>query len=149
MRIRRATEHDANAIHLLLARCGSEGTLAPVEPTLGDIENFLRAQSAGAFMIADSEGDAGVAMYDRQGDVLWLFRLAVIPSSRGRGFGRALVNAVEAAARGARASAVFVQIPSALDARAFFETLGYRADIEEPDVVAGQPVMLVDLVKLV
>ncbi|MBV8281374.1 MAG: GNAT family N-acetyltransferase [Candidatus Eremiobacteraeota bacterium] len=149
MRVRRATIDDAMAIHDVLQRCGTEGTLAPTEPAVADIERFLRSKSAGAFIIARDGRDAGVAMFDRQGDVLWLFRLGVVPDARGRGAGRMLVDAVEAGARGAGASAVFVQLPKALAARTFFEALGYRADTEEPDVVAGQPVTLVDLVKLV
>ncbi|MBV8171381.1 MAG: GNAT family N-acetyltransferase [Candidatus Eremiobacteraeota bacterium] len=149
MRLRRATEHDAHAIQELLVRCGPEGALAAVEPMLGDIEVFLRSESAGAFIIADPNGNAGVAMFDRQGDVLWLFRVAVVPAARGRGLGKALVNAVEAAARGMGLSAVFVQMPAQLESRQFFEALGYRTDLEEPDVVGGQAITLVDLVKLV
>jgi N-acetylglutamate synthase-like GNAT family acetyltransferase len=149
MRVRRATADDARAIHDVLVRCGTEGMLAPTEPALADIERFLRSDSAGAFILARDGRDEGVAMYDRQGDVFWLFRIGIVPDARGRGAGRMLVNAIEAGARGAGASAVFVQIPKTLETRAFFETLGYRTDIEEPDVIAGVPVTLVDLVKLV
>jgi N-acetylglutamate synthase-like GNAT family acetyltransferase len=149
MRVRRAQDGDALAIHHVLEQSGDDGTLAPVEPTLGDIESFLRTDTAGAFVIEDDAHDVGAALFNRQGDVIWLFRIAVIPEARGRGAGKALVQAVEAGARGAGASAVFVQIPKHLEARSFFETLGFQADIEEPDVVGGRPITLVDLVKLI
>jgi N-acetylglutamate synthase-like GNAT family acetyltransferase len=149
MRVRRAQDSDAVAIRRVLEQSGDDGTLAPVEPTLGDIEGFLRSETAGAFVINDEANDVGAALFNRQGDVIWLFRIGVIPQARGRGVGKALVNAVEAGAHGAGASAVFVQIPKHLEARSFFETLGYQADIEEPDVVGGRPITLVDLVKLI
>jgi len=147
--MRRASSEDAAAIHGLLGQSGGDATIAPVEPTLDDVESFLGSDNAGAF-VAEVEGrEVGAALFSRQGDVIWLFQIAVIPSARAQGVGKALVGAVEAGARGEGASAVFVQIPKHLEARSFFETLGYQADIEEDDVVAGQPVTLVDLVKLV
>jgi N-acetylglutamate synthase-like GNAT family acetyltransferase len=149
MHMRRASSEDAAAIHELLGQTDGDATIAPVEPTLDDVESFLGSDNAGAF-IAELEGrEVGAALFSRQGDVIWLFQIAVIPRARAQGVGKALVGAVEASARGEGASAVFVQIPKHLEARSFFETLGYQADIEEDDVVAGQPVTLVDLVKLV
>jgi N-acetylglutamate synthase-like GNAT family acetyltransferase len=149
MRLRRAAAHDAPAIHDVLEQTAGDGALAPGTPALGDVEALLRSESAGAFVASVDERDVGAALFDRQGDVVWLFRLAIVPHARGRGVGRALANAVEAGARGAGASAVFVQVAKHLEARSFFEHIGYEADIEEPDVVAGRPVTLVDLVKLV
>jgi len=147
--MRRANDEDAAAIHQVLERSGGDAALAPVEATLGDVESFLRADNAGAFIAELDDRDAGAALFSRQGDVMWLFHIAVLPHARAKGIGKALVGAVEAGARGAGASAVFVQIPKHVEARSFFEALGYHVDIEEDDVVAGEPITLVDLVKLV
>jgi N-acetylglutamate synthase-like GNAT family acetyltransferase len=149
MRLRRADANDAQAIHDVLEQTANDGALAPGRPALGDIEALLRSENAGAFVASVDDRDVGAALFDRQGDVVWLFRLAVVPHARARGVGRALVNAVEAGARGAGASAVFVQVVKHLEARSFFEHIGYEADFEEPDVMAGRPITLVDLVKLV
>jgi N-acetylglutamate synthase-like GNAT family acetyltransferase len=149
MRLRRAGGDDAPAIHDILEQTANDGALAPGRPALGDVEALLRSESAGAFVASLDGRDVGAALFDRQGDVVWLFRLAVAPHARARGVGQALLNAVEAGARGAGASAVFVQVAKHLEARSFFEHIGYEADIEEPDVVAGRPVTLVDLVKLI
>lgn len=149
MRLRRAGQDDALAIHDVLAQTAGDGALTPIAAALGDVEALLRSESAGAFVATHDGRDVGAALFDRQGDVVWLFRLAVAPHARTRGVGRALVNAVEASARDAGASAVFVQVAKHLEARSFFEHIGYEADIEEPDVVAGRPVTIVDLVKLV
>lgn len=149
MRLRRAGPEDASAIHEVLEQTAGDGSLAPGRPAAGDVESLLRSESAGAFVATLDGADAGAALFDRQGDVVWLFRLAVIPRARSRGVGKALLEAVEAGARGAGASAVFVQVAKHLEARSFFEHLGYDADLEEPDVVGGRPITLVDLVKLV
>lgn len=147
--MRRAGLQDAPAIHEILEQTRSDGVALRGGPALGDIEALLRSEQAGAFVAALDGRDIGAALFDRQGDVVWLFRLAIVPRARARGAGRALVGAVEASARGAGASAVFVQLAKHLEARSFFERMGYEADIEEPDVVAGNPVTLLDLVKLV
>ncbi len=149
MRLRRAGVDDAQTIHDILAQVGGEGTLAPVEATLEDVRAFLVSEDAGAFIVADGQGDRGTAMFKSQGAVLWLFRIAVVATARGRGAGRALVNAVEAGARGAGAAGVFVQVEKHSEAQSFFTSLGYELDNEEPDVVAGRPLLMVDLVKLV
>jgi N-acetylglutamate synthase-like GNAT family acetyltransferase len=149
MRLRRAGPDDAPAIHDVLEQTAGDGVLAPGRPELGDVEALLRSESAGAFVAALDDRDVGAALFDRQGDVVWLFRLAVAPHARAHGVGRALVNAVEARAKDAGASAVFVQVAKHMEARSFFEHIGYEPDVEEPDVVAGRSITLVDLVKLV
>ena len=149
MRLRRAGPEDAPAVHAVLEQTAGDGALAPGKTTVGDVDSLLRSESAGAIVATLDGADAGAALFDRQGDVVWLFRLAVIPRARSRGVGKALMTAVEAGARGAGASAVFVQVAKHLEARSFFEQLGYDAELEEPDVVAGRSVTIVDLVKLV
>ena len=120
-----------------------------VQPGLEDIIQFLQAEEAGAFILEFEGADAGTALFNRQGDVFWLFQLCVRPNARGRGAAKALVRAVEASARGAGASAVFVQLAKHSQGHSFLEALGYHVDNEEADVVAGKPITLVDLVKLV
>jgi predicted N-acetyltransferase YhbS len=94
------------------------------------VERFLRL---GGAMLALTDGETvGAVRYSRSDDdAIWLGRLAVLPSHRRRGIGRALVAAVEEKARrmGARrvTLGVRVQLPGN---RALFESLGYRVDGE-------------------
>jgi len=149
MLVRGAGVDDASVILDILARNEGEGALIQARPTLDDVQAFLADHAADAF-IAESERSAiGVAMFHRQGDVLWLFRVAVVESMRGHRVGRTLVEAVEARARGGGAAAVFVQVPKGSHLQSFFERLGYHVDNEERDVVGGRPLVTVDLVKLV
>jgi N-acetylglutamate synthase-like GNAT family acetyltransferase len=149
MRLRRATIDDAEAILHIVERAPNSADVVPARASLADIAAFLRSESAGAHVADDGERDVGAALFNRQGDVFWLFRLAVIESARDRGVGKALVRAVEAGARGDGATAVFVQLAKGSHVQSFFEALGFEVDNEEPDVIAGRPATLVDLVKLV
>lgn len=149
MHVRGAGVDDAEVILGILTRDETNASLAQTRPTLQDVREFLASHAADAF-IAESDGAAcGVTMFRRQGEVLWVFRLAVVEPMRGRGAGKSLMHAVEARARGAGAAAVFVQVRKGSHAQSFFERLGYRVDNEERDVVARQPLVMVDLVKLV
>lgn len=157
MRVRGAGVDDASVILDILSRDEGGGAIIHARPTLDDVRQFLASHAADAF-IAESEPLAvaeleraaiGVTMFHRQGDVLWLFRIAVVEPMRGRGVGKSLIEAVETRARGAGAAAVFVQVPLGSHAHSFFERLGYRVDNEEREVIAGQPLTMVDLVKLV
>lgn len=149
MRVRGVGVDDAPVILDLLARDGGAGALAHAQPTLDDVRAFLADHAADAF-IAESDGRAvGVTMFHGQGDVLWVFRLAVTEPMRGRGVGKRLIEAVEARARGASAAAVFVQVHKDSQAHSFFERIGYRVDNEEPEVIAGRQLVMVDLVKIV
>ena len=149
MHVRGAGVDDTETILDLLTREEAGGPFAQARPTLADVREFLANHAADAF-IAESQGTAcGVIMFHGQGEVLWVFRLAVIETMRGRGVGKSLIGSVEARARGAGAAAVFVQVPKGSHAQSFFERLGYQVDNEERDVIAGKPLVMVDLVKLV
>jgi N-acetylglutamate synthase-like GNAT family acetyltransferase len=140
---------DALLILDLLERDGAAGVLAHAQPTLADVRAFLADHAADAFLAESDDHPVGVVMFHQQGDVLWVFRLAVLETVRGRGVGKRLIAAVEARARGANASAVFVQVQKDSQAQSFFERIGYRVDNEEREVVAGQPIVMVDLVRIV
>src|ERR1700687_4633724 len=149
MRLRRATIDDAEAILSIIERAPDGGDIVPARASLVDIAAFLRSESAGAFVAEYGERDVGAALFNRQGDVFWLFRLAVIESARERGVGKALVRAVEAGARGIGATAVFVQLAKGSHVQSFYKSRCFEVDNEEPDLIAGRPATLVDLVKLV
>jgi N-acetylglutamate synthase-like GNAT family acetyltransferase len=157
MHVRGAGVDDASVIFEILSRDEGDAAVGQTRPTFDDVRQFLASHAADAFIaeserpgVAGSERTAiGVTMFHRQGDVLWLFRVAVVESMRNRGVGRSLIEAVEARARGAGTAAVFVQVPKGSHAQSFFERLGYRVDNEEREVIAGQPLVMVDLVKLV
>ncbi len=145
-RLRRAADADAAAIHAVAADVGQ---FAPeAAGTLDDLVQFLRGEDGGAFVASVDGADVGVALFARQGDVFWLVRLAVRERFRKRGIGAALVAAVEARAGAADASAVFLQLVKDDAMVGYFETLGYAVDREEDDVVRGERVTMVDLIKV-
>ncbi|HXM17706.1 MAG TPA: GNAT family N-acetyltransferase [Candidatus Tumulicola sp.] len=145
-RLRLAKDGDAATIYDIVADAGQLSSGAP--SSLDDLVQFLRGEHGGAFVATAGGADAGVALFARQGEVFWLVRLAVRERFRKRGIGAALVAAVEARARAEERTAVFVQAIKADAVIQYFEGLGYDIDREEPDVARGEPVVMVDLIKL-
>lgn len=80
-------------------------------------------------------GSASLVPSRKRHDVLYLRYLAVSPSSRGRGIGRALMDAVVEHAREAGAGALEWQTAEFMrSARALYEHLGYEGRPEASDV---------------
>jgi GNAT superfamily N-acetyltransferase len=95
---------------------------------LESVQDLLRR---GGAILALMDGTAvGAVRYERRdGGSLYVGRLAVLPSHRRRGIGRALMAAVEEKARRAGLTritlGVRIQLPQN---RAFYDSIGYRAD---------------------
>ncbi len=86
----------------------------------GDV---LGRESPRGFLARTPEGLAGTGFGSLNGDVLSLFNIAVLPSARRQGLGRALSQAVlaDGAARGARTAC----LQSSPMARPLYESLGF------------------------
>ena len=132
--LREATLSDAEAVYQVTKAAYEEyrGFLDP--PSGVDKETLEAVESAlhqGGAVMALMDGIAvGAVRYEpRDGGSLYVGRLAVLPSHRRRGIGRALMAAAEERARRMGLSRIIlgvrVQLPQN---RAFYESLGYRAD---------------------
>lgn len=88
------------------------------------------AENGGAAVAADGRLVALVLRAERDGG-LYVGRLAVAPSWRGRGLARALIDAAEAHARQRGLPRLHLRVRLALDEnRRFFEASGFRATSE-------------------
>lgn len=95
------------------------------DETLASIERTMLTARA---VIADVGPDAaGAVFYESYVDHIALFRLAVLPPFRGRGVGSALMNEVEARARGEGAPRIILTVRLGVDKnRSYYERRGYR-----------------------
>ncbi len=94
-----------------------------------DIERKLTTQPE-LFLVGETDATVtATAMVGFDGHRGWVYYLAVDPSQRGRGAGRALMNEAERllAERGCPKVTLMVRSTNA-DVLAFYETLGYAAD---------------------
>jgi ribosomal protein S18 acetylase RimI-like enzyme len=129
--------------------------LSPLAPsgigsrTIGDVGAFLRRSDAGACVAWCGAQVAGAVAFVFEDDIVRFFGLAVDESRRRLGIGSALLARVEASARARRAAIVHVQGPRSDAAVAWLERRGYAVDTAERDVIAGEIVELVDMVKVV
>ena len=94
-----------------------------------DIERKL-ADSPGLLLVGEVDGAVvGSVMAGYDGHRGWVNYLAVQPSQRGQGLGRALVAAAEERLRELGCAKINLQVRDGNDAaRAFCEALGYRLD---------------------
>ncbi|SIT38919.1 putative enzyme [Paraburkholderia piptadeniae] len=93
------------------------------------IANKLATQPELFFVAVKDAGIVGTAMAGYDGHRGWLYSLAVDPTQRRQGIGTRLVRHAEAALTARGCPKVNLQVLSAkADVRAFYETLGYRAD---------------------
>lgn len=111
MQIEAATPADAPVIVALLAQAG----LPTADLTPAALAGFVVAREDGALV--------GAATVERHGDDGLLRSLVVAPAQRGRGLGRALVEAVE---RDARAQGLRSLVLLTQSAAEFFAARGYR-----------------------
>jgi len=100
---------------------------------------FARRGPHSTVLVAEAGGAiAASAMVGEDGHRGWIYYVATPPDQRGRGLGRAIMNAAEAwlKARGVWKAQVLVRGDNA-EARGFYERLGYRLS----DVVCLQKVL--------
>jgi ribosomal protein S18 acetylase RimI-like enzyme len=92
-----------------------------------DIERKL-AHSPSLFLVGEEEGQlVGSVMAGYDGHRGWVNYLAVEPSRRGRGLGRALMDAAEERLRAAGCAKINLQVREGnVAARAFYEAIGYE-----------------------
>jgi predicted N-acetyltransferase YhbS len=104
--------------------------------TVADLARRLRD---GLVLVAQADGRfIGSVFAARQGDALYLTRLAVAPAWRQRGVGRALVAAAEAEARAAGLRRLILRVRTNLPGnRAYFEGLGFAVTGQGQD--PGRP----------
>lgn len=104
--------------------------------TVSDVEARLRA---GPIIVAQSaDGFVGSLFCAHNGDVLYLTRLATLPSWRGRGIGAALLAVAEREARGLGAKRLTLRVRTNLpDNQRYFERAGFAVTGEGQD--QGRP----------
>ena len=135
--IRYATPEDAAVVHHIIQAAFAEyDGVIPVPPgALAEtLEEAARAIGEGTSLLAyDGEQAVGTVRYEVRPDYVYVGRLAVLPSHRGRGVGAALMAYVEGLAPTLSRNKVHLgtrlSMPSNL---AFYERLGYRIVYTEP-----------------
>ena len=105
-----------------------EGRLVPPSGAHGEtVETLAEKLAVGALVAEAANETIGCLFYRERGDDLYVGRLAVLPAWRGRGVGRALVEAAYDVGRGRNLAAAVVgvrlQLPENIG---FFGSLGFR-----------------------
>ena len=131
--LRDATPSDAEAVYQVTKAAYAEyrGFLDPPSGVAKETREAVeRSLGEGGAVLASIDGIAvGAVRYEPRDQSLYVGRLAVLPSHRRRGIGRALMATAEERAQRMGLSRIIlgvrVQVPQN---RAFYESLGYRAD---------------------
>ena len=135
--LRAATVSDAAAIATVVALSFAQyrGKLVPESGAFCETADGIAAEldkGAGA-IVAERDGEmlGCVLVKEMEGD-LYFGRLAVLPSARGLGLARRLIDAVEAQARCRRLAGVRLGVRVVLtDNQRLFQSLGYRETSRE------------------
>jgi ribosomal protein S18 acetylase RimI-like enzyme len=131
MEIRHARIEDADAVHGIVRAAFEEyrGVL-PVSVSALDesVEDVRKAISEGQVLVALVDGDAvGTVRYEVKPDLLYVGRLAVLPTHRERGVGAALMAYVERLAPSLGRSRIQLATRQSIPGNIlFYERLGYR-----------------------
>lgn len=133
--IRRAARDDAAALADLIVRAFAPyvGRLDPPPSAVKETPATIAARFADhVALIAESDGAiAGCVFLQRQGDAVYLSRVAVDDAWRGRGIAGALLAAAEDAARAMGAARLTLAVRLALPGnRRLFESFGFAAVAE-------------------
>ena len=128
--IRKATRDDAGALADLIVRAFAPyvGRLDPPPSAVKETPATIAARFADhVALIAESAGAlAGCVFLQRNGDAVYLSRVAVDAAWRGRGIARALIEAAAAEARAMGAARLTLAVRLALAGnRRLFESCGF------------------------
>jgi ribosomal protein S18 acetylase RimI-like enzyme len=122
MKIRNATPNDEAETVALWQVCG---LTAPYNDPQADFR-FALGKAASDILVAEDEAIIGSVMVGHDGHRGWLYYVAVAPASRGRGIGRALVEAAESWLRRHGVVKVQLMVRETNDSvAAFYGRLGY------------------------
>jgi ribosomal protein S18 acetylase RimI-like enzyme len=122
MKIRRATPNDEAETVALWQVCG---LTAPYNDPQADFR-FALGKAASDILVAEDEAIIGSVMVGHDGHRGWLYYVAVAPASRGRGIGRALVEAAESWLRQQDVVKVQLMVRETNDSvAAFYRRIGY------------------------
>ncbi|WP_224753239.1 GNAT family N-acetyltransferase [Paenibacillus terricola] len=134
--IREAVIDEWPIVHRIMREAFEEyrGVLHPPSGALREeLEDTIRKLSPrGGAVLAIAEGEAiGSAQYRVEDDYVYIGRISVVASARGRGIGKQLVRFLEKLAAGRGLSEVRLEVRLSLPANIqFYERLGYRVIIE-------------------
>ena len=96
-----------------------------------DIDRKLGFQPEG-FLVGEEEGEiVGSVMAGYDGHRGWVYYLAVVPGSRGRGHGRRLMGAAEQALQALGAPKLNLQVREGNAAAGFYAAIGYEREDRE------------------
>lgn len=135
--LRRATTDDAAAIARVIAASFEQyrGRLNPESGAFRETAGGIAADLAKgiAAIVAERNGEMiGCVLVEEQEGDLYFGRLSVLPSARGQGLARQLVDAVEAEARRRGLPGVRLGVRIVLtDNQRLFQALGYRETSRE------------------
>jgi len=126
-------DEDVAAVIALWTACD---ILKPHHDPLREVAFVREATSGELFLAFDGDRLVGSALVGHDGHRAWMYRVAVDPSLRGRGYGRALVAQAEAWAIARRLPKLMLMIREGNEkTTAFYERLGYR---QEPRLVISK-----------
>ncbi len=102
------------------------GLTRPWNDPAADIALARRSPNATVLVGRDGERIVATAMVGHDGHRGWVYYVAVDPERRQRGFGRAIMNAVEDWLRHANIAKVQLMVrPENTSVQAFYESIGY------------------------
>lgn len=135
--IRPATPADASIIHAIIQAAFAEYIGAiPVPPAALDetlAECAADVAVGGVFVAWDGDQAVGTARYHLEPDCLYIGRVAVLPSHRGRSVGAALMTHIEALAPHLGRTILRLETRQSMPSNlAFYQRLGYRITATEP-----------------
>lgn len=132
MHLRPFTPADAEAMHTLHSAAVSQTCATSYTPT--EIEAWLKGRTAGGYVRAAESGENFLIAEENgqiQGFSSWqgseLVSLFVHPAAKGRGLGKALVAAAEAASQQA-GNPGLAYVEASLNARTFYMKLGFEVE---------------------
>lgn len=150
MRVRRATEHDADTIAAVLRDAFAEHerlyTRAGYAVTTPDASRLRERWREGPVWVAEDDGRivATVAAAPRD-DGVYVRSMAVRPEARGKGAARALMRQLELYAVSERAPRMFLSsTPFLYDAIRLYEGLGFRRTGAPPHELGGTPLLTME-----